>query len=110
MKTSWLGGFKTIIIHTTMYVNFLNLALIAITAYNTSLRSEILSFMPWFKVWHFLLFGLVVLGLAMFLEYKLIYPSYIRFQNQQEYEHQNRLKGDLDRIEAKLDEILKRER
>lgn len=103
-----VGGFKHVLIQTVFYISLINFGLIAVTAY-TVMREHILVYLPWFKFWMFIvILGFMVL-LAMILEFKFIYPSYMAFKNIQEYEHQNLLRKDLaevlkglSRIERKL--------
>lgn len=102
-----VGGIKQILLQTVFYVSIINFLLIAMTAYNTTLRAHILVALPWFKLWMFIMGLAVLVGIAMVIEYKVIYPSYIAFQNKQEYEHQNLLRVDLAKVLEQLERIEK---
>lgn len=101
-KGTWLGGLKTIVIHSIFYVNLANFGLVALTAYNTTIKPYLAVSAPWFTLPVFVTILLIFTGLAMFLEYKYVYPSYIRFQNQQEWEHQNLIREELAKIKEEI--------
>lgn len=100
-----IGGLKAILLQTTFYVSLLNFALITITAYNTTIAPYAAKYMPWFNMPMFLFVMGIILVMAMVMEYKYIYPAMIKFQNEQEYEHQSLLRRDLSDIKKELDEI-----
>ena len=105
MKKLSLGGLKTILIHTVFYVNMANFVLIALTAYNTTIKTYLVAYAPWLTLPIFMVIIMVFTGVAMWLEYKYVYPSYIRFQNQQEWEHQNLIRDELTKITQELREL-----
>jgi uncharacterized membrane protein len=103
--SSGIGGIKAILLQTTFYVSLLNFALITITAYNTTIAPYAAKYIPWLNMPVFLLALIVILVLAMVMEYKYIYPAMIKFQNEQEYEHQSLLRRDLADIKNDIDEL-----
>lgn len=103
-----IGGLKAILWQTTFYVSLINFALIIITAYNTTIAPYAASYLPWLNMPLFVLFMLVLLAIAMFIEYKYIYPSMIKFQNEQEYEHQSLLRRDIAELRNEMREIKER--
>lgn len=74
-----LGGLKTIVGRLTFYVGFFNLVLLVPTAYNSSptLRAVFPS------VFVFASLILLLLGIAMVLEFAVVYPSQIKFNKEQ---------------------------
>ena len=104
-----IGGAKDLLMRTLFYVSIINFILIAITAYHTTLRDTLLSWFPWLNFPIFL--GILVVGLLllMVLEYKIVLPSSWAFSNRQQYEHQNLIRKQLDKIEETLSEIQKKQ-
>ena len=101
-----IGGLKHMMAQTAMWLSSINFVLIGVTAYNTTLREHIMTVLPGFKLWHFMLIMLVGVAALMFIKYKLIYPSWVAFQNRQEYKHENLLREDLAKIKKALEIII----
>lgn len=103
--SSKIGGVKDLLMRTLFYVTAVNFVLIAATAYHTTLRDTLLVWIPWLNFSTFL--GVLVVGLLlmMILEYKIVLPSTWAFSNRQQYEHQNLIRKQLDRIEETLEEM-----
>ena len=97
-----LGGLKELASRTMTYVSFINFTLMAITAYEVSLRTFFHQYIPWmsFALYFSLLILLVIV--AMVIEYKFIIPSHYTFLNKQEYQHQSLLARDLQLIKEHL--------
>jgi len=107
---SWgkkVGGIKDVALHTAAWLSMVNFALIAMTAYHTTLREFILQYIPWLTLTIFMLFMFVLVVVAMIVEYKFIIPSTWAFRNLQQYEHQYPIKKDLEKLSKKLDKIEK---
>ena len=96
----WLGGAKELVMRTMFYITAINFLLIAVTAYHTTLRP----YLP-ISFWGFLAFLVVVVIIAMVIEYKIILPSSIAFLNAQVYKHRNPLVDDILEIKKKLERI-----
>lgn len=101
----WLGGLKDLAQRTVFYVALLNFVLISITAYNTTLKAYILPHIPWFSFPIFIALLLLLVAVAMVLEYKFILPSTLSYLNRQFYIHQNPIRSDLDKILKKLEKL-----
>jgi uncharacterized membrane protein len=99
---AWIGGLKEVLGHTVFWVSMINFVLIAVTAYNTTLYIYINLYFQWMTFPIFMLFLVVLVAIAMLIEYKIIIPSVMAFRNKQEYEHQNLLRKDLDEIKERL--------
>ena len=97
-----VGAFKQLLAQSALWVSMVNFVLIGVTAYNTTLRPFLLAWWPGVKLWHFLLVVAALVGVLMLLEYLVIYPSWLRFQNKQEYLHQNLLRRDIEQLRAEV--------
>ncbi len=98
----WLGGLKDLFSRTTLYISIINFILIAITAYEVTLKSLILQYVPWMSFWVYFLTLVAIVLLVMVLEFKFIVPSHYTFINKQEYEHQSLYAKDLKEIKERL--------
>lgn len=103
-KVPWVGGLKEMLAQTVFYIAMINFVLIAVIAYNSTLREFILDWIPWFKLWMFLVVLIAFVFVAMVLEYKYIAPSLYSFRSKQMFEHKSEITDALKRIEAKLNE------
>jgi len=104
---SWLGALKDLFGRTAFYISIGNFVLIAVTAYHTTLRDPILGWLPWFTFPLFMGVVVMLVLLAMILEYKFVVPSSITFINRQVYEHRSLLRRDLEQITERLTEMEK---
>lgn len=102
-----IGGLKDLALRTMVYVTAMNFILLVITAYSVSLRSWMAHYVTWFNFPVFLGILIGLLLLAMLIEYKFILPSTWHFINQQQYEHKNLIRRDLNEISRRLDGIEK---
>jgi type I restriction-modification system DNA methylase subunit len=102
----FLGGIKEVLASALFYVSAINFFLIIVTAYNTTLK-PFCDAQGWY--WFNLpLFFIVLIGLValmMLFEFKFVYPSAFKFRNNQEYQHQNLLRKDIEEIKKTLERI-----
>lgn len=103
----WVGGFKDLFSRTMLYISIVNFILIAVTAYDVTLKSFILQYVPWISFWMYFLILIVVVLLAMVLEFKFIVPSHYTFLNKQEFEHQNLIRKELEGVKNELSKLKK---
>ena len=103
-KVPWVGGAKEMLAQTVFYIAMINFVLIAVVAYNSTLRGFIIGWMPGFKLWMFFGILIMLVLVAMVLEYKYIAPSLYSFRSKQMFEHESKVTDTLERIEAKLNE------
>lgn len=99
---SFLGGLKTIFSSVTFYIGLINFFLLIITAYNTTLKY----YLP-ISFWLFIIIVLIVLFVAMFVEYMLIMPSGISFANKQSWEFDNPVRQEFEKLNKRLDDMEK---
>jgi len=101
----WLGGFKNVASGATMYITFINLVLLAVTAYATTVA-------PWMQGRGlnipFVVFLGVILGIILVVfafEYKVSVPSNFIFWNDQWWRHSNPIRRKMEMLEARLKKI-----
>lgn len=98
-----IGAVNELFGRTSFYITVINFLLLIVTAYYTTIRNFI--HIPF--IWFMFIVLLVVL-IAMVIEYVIILPSSVIFQNTQAYKHDNPLKDDIKLILKRLDDIEKR--
>jgi len=103
----WLGGLKDLFSRTMLYISIINFILIAVTAYNVTLKAFLLQYVPWITFWMYFAVLVTIVLLAMALEFKFIVPSHYTFLNKQEFEHQNLIRQELKEIKDILDTLRK---
>jgi hypothetical protein len=97
---SFLGGLKTIFSSVTFYIGLINFALIVPTAYNTTLKYYLpISFLE------FVLMVLIILCVAMYVEFVWIMPSGISFANKQSWCFDNPIRKEFEKLNKRLDEM-----
>lgn len=106
----WVGGFKDMLMHTVFYVSMINFCLIAVTAYNTVIGDYILNWIPGFRLWMFFAVLILLVLVAMILEYKFVIPSLYSFRSKQMFEHESKVMDELKNISQLLEEISKKEK
>jgi len=99
-KVPLIGPIMDLLSYTAVWIGWLNFVMVAVTAYNTTLRPYLLVYIPWMKLWIFMLFLFCTFVLVILLVYKFIVPSYYEFRGQQYQQHGN--------MNTKMDDILSR--
>jgi len=98
--SKFIGGLKELLGRVTFYISAMNFLMLAVTAYYTTIRH----FLPVsFPV--FFLMLVIVVVVAMIIEYTIVMPSQIAFINWQVYTHENLIRRDLEKVMKKLEEI-----
>lgn len=96
----YIGALKELFGRTSFYITVINFFLLIVTAYYTTIRNFIpISFLS------FMAIAVLIVCIAMVIEYIVILPSSVAFQNHQAYKHTNPLKDDVKLILKRLDEI-----
>ena len=96
----YIGAVKELFGRTSFYITVINFFLLIVTAYYTTIRNFVpISFLS------FMASIVFIVCVAMVVEYVIILPSSIAFQNLQAYKHTNPFKDDLQLILKRLDEI-----
>ena len=101
------GIFATLAGQLSIFIAMINLLLLIMTAYNTTLRGWFEYYNIPLNFWSFT--GLVVLLLTItaYLLYKFALPSFFSFLNDQGYRHDNPIRKDIERVQKTLDNNLK---
>lgn len=103
----FIGAFKQLIGAALSWLTLLIFFFTAITAWNTSTLERLRSAIPGLNLATFIAAILVGLVIVMFIEHKWIQPSLMVYWNKMFNEQGNAMKQDQDRIEAKLDLLLR---
>lgn len=94
----WLGASFTQIVNGFVYITVINTFMLSVTVWSTPFASTIVSYIPWFNFWWFLLALFICFGSIILFDLKFVYPARQAFQNKQSYAHENPVKADLERI------------
>jgi phosphoglycerol transferase MdoB-like AlkP superfamily enzyme len=98
----WVGALFNVLYLTMPIFGIVAYAMSAMTLYTVTLPYT-KPIMPWLNVPIFFSVVLVICALAMYVNYKFIYPSYFSFLNKQTYIHNNPMMEDLQKIKKKLE-------
>lgn len=96
----YIGAVKELLGRTSFYITIINFLLLIITSYYTTIR-----FIIPVSFFIFISAVLILVCAAMLVEYIVILPSSVVFQNYQAYKHSNPLKDDIKLILNRLNEI-----
>lgn len=102
-----VGFVRTMMAYLMFYLAPINFLLLVWTAWHTTISLWAYDHAPWLNIWIFLLIISVVLLLGLILEFKLVLPSMVAFQNTQAYQHSNPIAADFRTVMAKLEKIEK---
>lgn len=102
----WWGRFRFMFGHAVFYVSAVNMALLAATAYNTTVRDWVLEYIGWnMSFGMFVVIMVAIVGVGFLIEYMISVPALIAESNFQMYEHQSPIKRDFDEVKAKQAEL-----
>jgi len=90
----------------SIFITLINLLLLAVTAYNTTLRGWFEYYNVPLNFWMFMLLLTILLLVAAVLAYKFALPSFFSFWNEQFYTHDNQLRKDIESLQKTLDDNL----
>lgn len=96
----WIGALKDLFSRSIFYISIINFFLLIATAYYTTIRNFVQISFLWFIV-----LAMLIIALAMVVEYTIILPSCYVFNNMQVYKHDNPLKDDINLVLERLDII-----
>lgn len=111
----WWGKFRFMYNYAQFYVGMIQLLLVAVVAYNTTMRPWIAESLGWnITLWQYCLALGVILIIGMVLEFSLGVPALVAVSNEQMYKHDSPIKTDFvevkrkqTEIEAKINKIMK---
>jgi hypothetical protein len=96
-----IGAFANVLYLTMPLFGIVAYAMSAVTLYTVTLPYT-KPIMPWFSLPIFFVVLLFICMMAMYFNYKFLYPSYFSFLNKQTYTHNNPMQQDLQKIKDKL--------
>lgn len=92
-----------------IHVLYLTMPLLSVGAYTMSaitMYTVLLPYLkpvvPWLSAPVFFGFAILLCVILVVIFYCFVYPSYMTFQNRQEYSHNSLLRKDLEKIKEKL--------
>ena len=118
----WWGKIRFIYGYSVFYVGFIQLALVAVMAYDTTVRDWCFEYFHLtIALWQYLAFLLALIAVGVLIEYVISIPALIAISNEQMYKHESPIKTDFEAIKseqenqkkqledmnAKLDKLLK---
>ena len=105
----WIGTFRQLFGGASTWITLAVLAFTAITAWNTPTAMIIREYIPWLNLGVFMSIIVLVMVVAVWVEHKFVQPAIMLYWNKMHFTHGNPQQKQLDRIEKKIDELLKAE-
>lgn len=104
----WLGGIRDMMQRLQSYQGLLNGLLLLATVY-TVREKTIIKHLPWMTFAIFvgvIAVGMIIIGIV---DYKLVHPSQIAYQQHEAYKHRSLLRKDLETANERQQKIVKRQ-
>ena len=102
------GRFRFMWGHAVFYVGAIQLIMLALVTYNTTLRDWAWLYLGMqLQLWHFIAGLFISIAIGFALEYVLSIPALIAVSNEQMYAHQSPIKTDFEDVKKKLDAVEK---
>ena len=110
----WWGKFRFMYSHALIYVGMVQLTLIALMAYETTVRPWANEYFGWnITFWQYTLVLVLSVFFGVLVEFIISVPAVIAVSNEQMYKHQSPIKTDFEDVKReqrnqgrKLDKIL----
>ena len=111
----WWGKLRFMYNYAVFYVGAIQLLLVALVAYNTTLQPWIAQYLGWnIALWQYIAILVVAVVAGMVLEFTFGVPAIIAVSNEQMYKHDSPIKADMvivkqnqADLESKLDKVMK---
>lgn len=101
----WWGKFRFMYGNAAFYVGALQLALVAVMAYNTTVRPWAVEYLGWnILFWQYCVFLVVSVLLGVLAEFMITVPALIAVSNEQMYKHDSPIKTDFEDVKKKQEE------
>jgi uncharacterized integral membrane protein len=102
----WWGRFRFMYSYAVFYVGLIQLVLVAMVAYNTTLKPGLVAYLGWdITLWQYgIVLGVIVIA-GMALEFVFGIPALIAVSNEQMYKHDSPIKTDFVEVKKKQEEI-----
>jgi hypothetical protein len=105
-SSKWWGIIKLLVAQISPYLSWLNLALVGVMSFYTTISPIFLSFGIVIPFWLFtIVLILVVIALAI-VEWVFMMPSFYGANNRQWWEHDNPMKEKMEELEKKIDLLI----
>ncbi len=103
------GRFRFMWGHAVFYVGAIQLIMLALVTYNTTLRDWAWAYLGiQLQLSHFIIGLFVIIAIGFLVEYILSIPALIAVSNEQMYAHQSPIKADFDEVKERLGKIEER--
>ena len=102
------GAFAQTTAQLSIFITLINLLLLAVTAYNTTLRGWFVYYDIPLNFWTFMCVIIFLLVVVAVLMYKYALPSFFSFWNEQWYVHDNQLRKDIEGLQESINELTKK--
>jgi hypothetical protein len=97
----WLGAYLSQLGNGTFYVSFVNTLIIQVMGWHTTYGETLVKWFPWLNFGLFtVLIMIAYLAIFPWVDYVLVNPSRIAFQNKQGYKHQSPFRTDIEIVKA----------
>jgi hypothetical protein len=102
----WWGKLRFMYSYAVFYVGLIQLILVAVVAYNTTLRPWLVTYLGWdITLWQYgIVLGVIVIA-GMALEFIFGIPALITVSNEQMYKHDSPIKSDFIEVKKKQAEM-----
>jgi hypothetical protein len=95
----WWGKIRFIYGYSVFYVGFIQLALVAVMAYETTVKDWCWQYFHiQIQLWQYLACLLILIGVGIIVEYVISIPALIAISNEQMYKHDSPIKTDFEDI------------
>jgi hypothetical protein len=101
----WWGLFKLLGQNITSYVQYINMVLIALTAYATTISPYLHEHGIAIPIWAFGVVILTVLIIAFVFEWAVSFPSFFSVWNSQWWNHNNPMKAEVEKLHKEIAEL-----
>lgn len=105
----WWGRFRFMYSYAVFYVGLIQLVLVAMVAYNTTLKPWLVAYLGWdITLWQYgIVLGVIVIA-GMALEFVFGIPALIAVSNEQMYKHDSPIKTDFVEVKKQQAEMEKK--
>ena len=102
----WWGKFRFMYGHATFYVGLIQMILIALMAYNTTIQPWAVEYLGWrITFWQYCALLGVTVTVGIVVEFMVSVPALIAVSNEQMYKHESPIKTDFISVRQRQDEL-----
>lgn len=105
----WWGKFRFMYGHATFYVGLIQMILIALMAYNTTIRPWASEYLGWqITFWQYCIVLAITVTVGIVIEFMVSVPALIAVSNEQMYKHESPIRTDFIHVQQRQDELDKK--